>query len=629
MRQTQTPRTLVLLAFLALGAGPVLAQQPAAPVETLEQADARVKRMVPQVLRDVVRIRGLSQKRTVPAGAMSAPQMREWMETEIAKDYPAAKFAQLSRAYVAMGLVQPGTDMREAMFDLLQDQVGGFYDPKKKRFYLIQTGTRGDSPTDQMVRMQDQLFRRFGLSNDHVVMAHELTHALQDQHFTLTGGLHELKHNDDRVLAAKCVVEGDATLLMQEYLFEKAPQMRVLMQMAEQRQAAGGDATQGNPAMANAPRALRVSLAYPYDGGKKFVQVAFKRGGWRAVDAVFGDFPTSTEQVLHPEKYYGAQRDEPVELIFETPGPVTGWKVLEDNCVGELMTRVVLQEGKVAQGRAERAAAGWDGDRYIVYAGPGGATVAVWASEWDARAEAGEFLAAMHTVMQAAGARDIEHSGGAGGSGYFGRLPDGTGFFVQQDDRRVVMVRGASMAATERIAGGVFATLREDEVRMPEPKAQPAVQPQTPVPGPPRVTGAGFTFTHPGGEWARIDKGVQGRPREVAFAHGTVKRARIVVETRAGERDAVLAVQRAMRGLADAGLSLDDVNRLRVGETSPASCEARFRVGKTRYVLIADVIGGQLITVMGKGPAGKRGKGDRAKLVRAARAIAKSLQAGD
>ncbi|MHC5022091.1 MAG: hypothetical protein ACYTGX_18690, partial [Planctomycetota bacterium] len=306
MRLFRSSRTLVLGVLAALLAAPAGAQEPAAPVETLEQADSRVKRMVPKVLEDVVRIRGLSKEREVPAGAMSAPQMREWMEKEIAKDYPASpasKFEEISRAYAAIGLVPRGTDMRKAMFDLLQDQVGGFYDPKRKRFYLIQTGSRGGSETDRMVQMQDMLFRRFGLSNDHVVMAHELTHALQDQHFTLTGGLHELKHNDDRVLAAKCVVEGDATLLMQEYLFEKAPQLRMLMQMAEQ-QAGGQDPAAGNPGMAKAPRALRVSLAYPYDGGKKFAQVAFKRGGWKAVDKLFRDYPTSTEQVLHPEKYF-------------------------------------------------------------------------------------------------------------------------------------------------------------------------------------------------------------------------------------------------------------------------------------------------------------------------------------
>ena len=83
MLHVRTSRMLIVAALSALGATPVAAQEPA-QAESLEQADARVKRMVPQVLRDVVAIRGLSKEREVPAGAMSAPQMREWMETEIA-----------------------------------------------------------------------------------------------------------------------------------------------------------------------------------------------------------------------------------------------------------------------------------------------------------------------------------------------------------------------------------------------------------------------------------------------------------------------------------------------------------------------------------------------------------------
>jgi len=610
MPATQTSRTVIAALLTALAAAPAVAQQPAQAEETLEQADARVKRMVPEVLRDVVGIRGLSQERKVPAGAMSAPQMREWMEKEIAQEYPASKFAEISRAYVAMGLLPAGTDMRQAMFDLLQDQVGGFYDPKRKRFFLIQTGTRGDSPTDQMVRMQDMLFRRFGLSNDHVVMAHELTHALQDQHFTLTGGLHELKHNDDRVLAAKCVVEGDATLLMQ---------------MAEA-QGGGGDQAAANPAMANAPRALRVSLAYPYDGGKKFVQVAFKRGGWKAVDGLFAKFPQSTEQVLHPEKYFTDTPDTPVELIFETPADVRGWKVIEDNCVGELMTRVILQEAKLAPGRAHRAAAGWDGDRYIVYAGPGGKTVAVWASEWDDVSEAGDFTAAMHSVMKAAGATEIENFGGGGGPGYFGRLANGTGFYVLQNERRVVVVRGASMDATERIVREVFTTLREDEIRMPAPKAQPAVPEVDPHrAGARRVSGDGFSVVHPGRQWVREAKGDEnGRPREIAFRLRNGKRARIVVETRSARMGPEAALAAALEGLREAGYAVEEEFRQSWAEPGQPHLVV-FRAGTARYVLIARRTAGRLVTVLGRGPGGARGAARWQQVLDSSIATAKSL----
>src|SRR5690349_5611921 len=115
-------------------------------------------------------------------------------------------------------------------------------------------------------------------------MAHELTHALQDQHFNLKRFEHWPKGDSDAQLAAHALVEGDATLAMKLYM-EKNP----LVTFAFLRSLRGqGDTMEQYK---QAPRALRESLLFPYDEGSEWAEQLYKRGGWETVSRAFKKLP--------------------------------------------------------------------------------------------------------------------------------------------------------------------------------------------------------------------------------------------------------------------------------------------------------------------------------------------------
>src|SRR3954469_18195745 len=137
-------------------------------------------------------------------------------------------------------------------------------------------------------------------------MAHELTHALQDQHFDLRRFDHWPKGESDSELAAHALIEGDATLAMALYVASNP--FRALSFLKSM--GATGIATEE---LDKAPRALRETLLFPYQEGMSWTRALYKQGGWAEVSKAFTAVPQSTEQVLHPDKY----------LAHEAPVKVT------------------------------------------------------------------------------------------------------------------------------------------------------------------------------------------------------------------------------------------------------------------------------------------------------------------
>jgi hypothetical protein len=160
-------------------------------------------------------------------------------------------------------------------------------------------------------------------------------------------------------------------------------------------------------ALSGVPDYLFWSLHAPYIKGQFAVHKA-AASGWAGVDALFERPPDSTEQVLHPEKLVGAERDEPSPLSRDNEyyARVLGepWKLVRANTLGELGTRVFFETFLPAEKKPEAAkvAAGWDGDRYFVYEGPGGSLALMWFTIWDSAQDADEFAAALKTLARPA-----------------------------------------------------------------------------------------------------------------------------------------------------------------------------------------------------------------------------------
>ncbi|HWC78066.1 MAG TPA: hypothetical protein VG778_11420, partial [Blastocatellia bacterium] len=228
-----------------------------------------------------------------------------------------------------------------------------------------------------------------------MVMAHELMHALQDQHFNLRRFENWPKGDSDAELAVRALIEGEAMLIMYQYAFEqegvrfdvtKIPSLTERM-LAD----AGADDASKYPVLANAPAVLRDGLQFPYVYGAGFVQEVLKSGSWKAVGDSYDKLPASSEQIMHPERFM--QRDNPIKVDVASLDEILGsdWKRVDADVTGEFGYLIALREfiGK----SAAKAAAGWGGDGYLLFEQKKTrSTLLVQYTAWDNIAEAREFF---------------------------------------------------------------------------------------------------------------------------------------------------------------------------------------------------------------------------------------------
>lgn len=297
---------------------------------------------------------------------------REELRTEtisdLETDYPAIDRENDTRVLVAFGLMDPDRDIGDIYGELLSEQVAGYYDPS----------------TDEMVVVSDDAPDAALSASDQITYAHETVHALQDQHFNLETFLDDRQEaSDDESLAITSLIEGDATAAQIEFLVGSPTLLLAYMREAEA-------AESSTESIDNAPTIITESLIFPYQQGQGFVESLRDEGGWDRVNAAFEELPASTEQILHPEKYFDGEEPIAVELPDVAAGLGAGWSAFDTNTMGEFQTSVILDDGNVSTGDAEDAAEGWGGDRYTV-AGTDDQAVILWESVWDSDDDAQEF----------------------------------------------------------------------------------------------------------------------------------------------------------------------------------------------------------------------------------------------
>jgi hypothetical protein len=317
----------------------------------------------------VVAIRGLKFLSPVTYSVLSRKQIRQTISGKLAQVFSEQDFKNMTEAMAAVGLLPAGYPLREKYIDLLGEQVAAFYDQHTHKLFMYE-----DASLDN--------------AQNRVILAHELTHALQDQHFGLKRMPLEIKNNDDRANASSALVEGDATLVMSEYMLKNMSRQMFKESMV-------ASVSQNMNQLQTAPRYLREMLVFPYLRGQEFCAALFARGGYEAVSAAYKNPPSSTSQILHPEKYLATPREDPIPI--EWPNlTVKGEKPIAENTVGEMGIRILFTEWLDAH-TGEQAAAGWRGDRYLYYAG---GNALLWKSVWANAKEASEFFDAEKKLIE-------------------------------------------------------------------------------------------------------------------------------------------------------------------------------------------------------------------------------------
>jgi hypothetical protein len=339
-------------------------------------AEARVRELEDYVSR----LRGLTLDHPVDVKVLTEDELRTKVSAESHDDMSDKVMDEEALVYRAFDLLPAGYDLRGGVLALYGEQVAGFYAPDERTLFLVK---RKNEAATEAFAAQGGVF-------EDMVTAHELVHALQDQHYDLKAILERHYESDDVVAAVRMLVEGDAMYAMYLDQFRRNGQDLDTIPLAMVMQKMGQPTDEGEEmignAMNQAPAVLRDALIAPYIHGPIFVQ-SLRDQGWTRVDHAFTQLPLSTEQIIHPERYLAG--DWPQHVKFEKSRRPLGkeWKPLRENTFGELGFRSFLRH-HFPDRNLRDVAAGWDGDRFRVWCKDDGSTALVWYSVWDTEDDA-------------------------------------------------------------------------------------------------------------------------------------------------------------------------------------------------------------------------------------------------
>jgi hypothetical protein len=359
----------LIILFGFLQAAPAPAQQPK-ETDLLNAAEA--------LTRTAARLRGLEPKAPIKKGVKSREEISKFLNQKVREDYDPGRTLQEGKMLRKLGMLPEGVDYQQMILNLLTEQIEGYYDPEQKTFFIASwLPAEGQEP----------------------VMVHELTHALQDQYFDVKKILNNARQseNDDLTLAQQALLEGDGMVVMLQYIlnpmkrhFAEVPNLAFAMQM--QMEAAQAQ----YKVLKTVPRFLKDTLIFPYGYGAAFLQQAWKKNpSWDTVNKIYSDLPLSTEQIMHPEKYF-EKRDNPKRVDVQASAAQLGsnWKIVYKNVLGEFSLGLILGL-HLNEERSRRSAMGWGGDQILLLENTSGQNGVLIQTEWDTADDSEKFFAAM------------------------------------------------------------------------------------------------------------------------------------------------------------------------------------------------------------------------------------------
>jgi hypothetical protein len=340
-------------------------------------------------------LRGLAFKNPVAPQFMERKDLREHMARLFREEMSEEDIVLADASLKAFGFVPANFKTEELVLRLYAEEVAGFYDPKRKEIFLIKETEKPQKP-GLLARLLGAT-GGFDKEEQKATLAHEMAHALADQHFDLEKMQQVVEDDDDQSLALQALIEGEATLVMMidmqrtegddgKEMLKASPEamdfsiglMKGFLPFASGR------------TFRNAPPIFQETMLFGYLKGLVFLLHLTNDDEWNAVNRAFRSPPLSTEQILHPEKYL-RDVDAPVAIDLPKFGELaaSGWKELGQNVLGELQISILLRRHWGRQ-----SAAGWDGDRFAVFDGPDERLGVVWFTTWDSERDASEFAGA-------------------------------------------------------------------------------------------------------------------------------------------------------------------------------------------------------------------------------------------
>jgi hypothetical protein len=405
-----------------------------------------------EIQRQVETLRGKPFVHPVPVYRISDPELRQIAERELEKQFPGTKLHYYEEMLAWLDMVPPRTDLKSVYGDYLVDQVAGLYDSDTKEMCLPALST---STTNIGTKTAEKKLEELSLQLDKIVLAHEFTHALEDQYWPLDDPEdHDFKRSTDRGTAHDFLNEGSATRQMIEVIPAQwargLPDRyfgawnlihsglgELVLKYELSRAWKSPDAL-----AAGVPAALARSEAMPYSFGYTFCTDVMRQWGLDGLDYIYDHAPISSSQVMHPKKCW-EWRDFPVQIDLPESLP-GGWKQVGLDTVGEAGMAVLFGCQFKNLNYGLELARGWQGDHVALFESSGGNRLLLWASSWGSTNAAGRYARAWVRERQVAQQASISKSSG---NRIEWTSPNGRSGLIQRDGKRVIVLEGDSSAA--------------------------------------------------------------------------------------------------------------------------------------------------------------------------------------
>jgi len=399
-------------------------------------------------------LRHLEFNHTVPVEIKS----RQWYQEQTANHTVSATLRTFDNAkFEALFLVGEDQNSITVQNQNSGSDVLGYYSPSEQAIVII-----SDNPST--------------LQLNEVTLAHELTHALQDQHFNLS---RYDARTRDQVNGQNGLIEGDAHLIEGRYR-ERCDAGGAWNGTCLVPSASFGGGGGGGGSLANI--GVYIMKYQPYSDGPAFVTALYRRGGWAAVDAAYANPPDSAEQVMDPQRYPG---DQPVNVTFADTQR-SGWtRVRPPNrpdyaTLGEsALTAMLVYPLYDSSGQAQiispshwlnttadgslstfdplnysnKYVDGWKGDSLHVYRNDANQTAYVWKLVWDTPTDAQQFLDGYRQVLQYWGGHQVRPGVWVIQNGKFADA-----FAIRVDGNAVTIVNAPTVADLPDVRAGAATT---------------------------------------------------------------------------------------------------------------------------------------------------------------------------
>ena len=338
-----------------------------------------------EAMREVERLRGLTFVRDVAQRTVDRVELRALLRAEVVKSVPYSpeQYVSILAAFQLIDSSSPA--LIDKLLDLYQSQVLAFYDPRSHTYFAVR------QLPEAMAGLGDAEMLRQS------VVMHELMHALQDQRFDASRRDEELQTDVDAELAYHALLEGEATLVMIDYLLDRAGQSLqsaidndMLVNLAAMTSAADKSI---DP---DTPRYFTEMLKFPYLDGLKFVIEGYRRGGWKELDRMHANPPRSTREVLHRQEYFariGSGVGATASGAWRPGAAAATPAVLTVEHMGEFHWRYFVGD----------AATGWVDDRVTFLQNPACQMTVIAETQWESEVRARAFESAYVSFLRGRG----------------------------------------------------------------------------------------------------------------------------------------------------------------------------------------------------------------------------------